>query len=95
MTRQQLHDIITDALEFGVYDHGDAMAIVTAAFESVTDILLKHPRFAGASRLEIELLLYDTQRKAEKALDGYSLIIPNVDADVIVEALLDAEMEPA
>jgi hypothetical protein len=39
--------------------------------------------------------LYDTQRKAEKALDGYSLIIPNVDAAAIVDALLDAETEPA
>ena len=96
MTQQRhLHHIIADALAFGIYDHGDAVAIVTAAFESVTDILLEHPRFAGASRLEIELLLYDTQRKAEKALDGYSLIIPNVDAAAIVDALLDAETEPA
>ena len=94
MTQQRhLHHIIADALAFGIYDHGDAVAIVTAAFESVTDTLLKHPRFAGASRLEIELLLRDTQRTTEAAIGAYSLLDPARDAAAIVDAILDADFE--
>jgi hypothetical protein len=91
---RELHDIITRALEFNVFDHGDATAIITTAFEVVVDILLKHPRFAGVPRFEIELLLRDTQLKTESALAKYSLPNPELDAAAIVDALLDAPEFP-
>jgi hypothetical protein len=91
---RELHDIIADALEFGIFDHGDAIAVVTTAFAAVVDILLKHPRFAGVSRFEIELLLRDTQFAAENAISSYSLADPQLDANTIVDWLLD-EAEPA
>jgi hypothetical protein len=87
---RELHDVIAAALEFDVYDHGDAVAVVQAAFESVIDILAK--RFC-VSRFEIELLLRDAQLKAEGALAKYCLPDPELDAAAIVDALLDAETE--
>jgi len=79
---RELHDIIAGALEFEIYDHGDAVAVVTAAFEAVTDILLKHSRRAGVPRFEIELLLRDTQLATEDALSKYSLLDPELDAEI-------------
>jgi len=86
---RELHDIIATALEFDVYDHGDAVAVVQAAFESVIDILAK--RFPGVSRFEIELLLRDAQLKAEDATAKYCLPDSELDAAAIVDAVLDAE----
>jgi hypothetical protein len=90
---RELHDVIAAALEFDVYDHGDAIAVVRAAFETVIDILLKQPRFAGLPRFEIELLLRETQLKTEDALAKYCLPDPDLNAAAIVDALLDAETE--
>jgi hypothetical protein len=89
---RELHDVIAYALAFETYDHGDAVAIVKGAFEAVIDIMLKHPRFAGVPRLEIELLLRDTQCTTEDAIGKYSLLDPELDAATIADALLDAEM---
>ena len=54
---------------------------------------VKQPRFAGVPRFEIELLLRDTQLKTEDALAKYCLPDPDLDADAIVDVLLDAETE--
>jgi hypothetical protein len=85
---RELHDIVEYALAVHVCDHGDAVAIVGAAFESVADLVVQ--RF-GVSRFEVELLLRDLKVRTEDAIKIYTLSDPEADAATIVDVILDAE----
>jgi hypothetical protein len=76
-----------DALEFEIYDHGDAQAEIDRFFDRLIGLL--HRRFDGVSRFEFELLLADLRHEARIALAPYSKIDPEIDASVIVDALVE------
>jgi N6-adenosine-specific RNA methylase IME4 len=91
-TMTSLRAVIATVLD-DIVDESDAAAVIDRAFAAITELLKHHPRFAGVSRLEIELMLLDIERDTEAAFRRYAKIHPDSDARTIVDAIEAANVE--